>query len=52
MLAFEIDDIDPIAGNGWSILASGYAEHMTNRTKSEGSPSSFRFLGLQRNEPI
>lgn len=29
MLAFETDHIDPVTGHGWSVIASGYAEHVT-----------------------
>lgn len=29
MLAFETDHIDPGTGHGWSVVASGYAEHVT-----------------------
>ncbi|GAA2757638.1 pyridoxamine 5'-phosphate oxidase family protein [Actinopolymorpha rutila] len=35
MLAFEIDDIDPITGHGWSVVASGFAEHVTDPCEVE-----------------
>jgi nitroimidazol reductase NimA-like FMN-containing flavoprotein (pyridoxamine 5'-phosphate oxidase superfamily) len=35
-VAFEIDDIDPVSRNGWSVLIHGPAHHMTTEAERAG----------------
>lgn len=32
VIAFEVDDVDPVNRNGWSVLAVGIARHITERS--------------------
>ena len=52
VVAFEVDDVDPIAHSGWSVCVTGMARDVTDRGRPLlHQPIAARALGAERCEP-